>query len=97
MDRRKNQLSKNLLQMKFMQRRGGVDDDKNLQLPNYNPNFKVFSETDRSNYHFESSFETIENLRFGRMSFKGMNVEIERLQDVQSNGDNNDEEEGNFD
>lgn len=72
--------------------RGGGESSEKTDLPlPFNANLRVYSKTDKSNYHFESSFEAIENLRFGRMSYKGMNLEIERLQNGRSSVD---EEEG---
>ncbi|KAI1277989.1 M-phase phosphoprotein 6 [Halotydeus destructor] len=74
-------LSKNLLQMKFMQRTKEKHDlkeeedksahllDKDVQIESSN-RFRV---------RVEPSYEVCEQLVFGRMSFKGCNVEIERL------------------
>jgi hypothetical protein len=73
-------LSKNLLQMKFMQRCKVKYEDKPIEPKDSidtNPN--ECAKIDNNQYLMDSSFETFENLKFGRMSFKGMNVEIERL------------------
>lgn len=80
-------LSKNVLSMKFMQRtkrkvEEKEEEEKSAHLlsresksddldPQQNPESKV--------YPVEESFVNCEGLVFGRMSFKGMNPEIERL------------------
>ncbi|KAL5022653.1 hypothetical protein ScPMuIL_001808 [Solemya velum] len=81
-----NKLSKNVLQMKFMQRsvlriekeqneeeRQRVIDDEHwvLDIP--------VTHQKESRFVIESSLPKIQNLRFSRMSFKGFNPEVEKL------------------
>ncbi|XP_074600218.1 M-phase phosphoprotein 6 [Brevipalpus obovatus] len=106
MGRNKTGLSKNLMQMKFMQRRGnsndktagGTLDGSEISSP-FDPFARKYSKMDSCNYQFESSFDIVESLRFGRMSYKGMNPEIERLQNGESSEEDgeveSDGEDGN--
>ncbi|XP_064610770.1 M-phase phosphoprotein 6-like [Liolophura sinensis] len=86
----KSRLSKNLLQMKFMRRsviriekeqneeeqRRVIDDEHwVLDIPEL--------QEKESRYQLEPSYAPCENLVFGRMSFKGLNPEIEKLMTVQ--------------
>lgn len=69
-------LSKNLLQMKFMQKtKDELDEEKDAGLFNQSHSYL----TKKQKYEFEPSYQYFENLRFGRVSYKGANVEIERL------------------
>ena len=76
------ELSKNLLQMKFMQRtKANVERELNERNDNKLVGQELLEicrkEGDR--YMTTNSFLFCENLRYGRMSYKGMNPEIERL------------------
>lgn len=91
-DSSKRNLSKNVLQMKFMKRsalriekekseeeRKYIIDDEHwvLDLPKM--------ETMENKFIFEPSYTRCENLMFGRMSFKGFNPEIEKLMKLKNN------------
>ncbi|KAM6430339.1 M-phase phosphoprotein 6 [Liasis olivaceus] len=82
----KSKLSKNLLRMKFMQR--GLDSETKKQLEEEEK--KIISEEHwfldlpelkekESLIIEERSFVMCEDLRYGRMSFKGFNPEVEKL------------------
>uniref|UniRef100_G3NY93 M-phase phosphoprotein 6 n=1 Tax=Gasterosteus aculeatus TaxID=69293 RepID=G3NY93_GASAC len=79
-------LSKNLLRMKFMQR--GLDDEMKKQLEEDEK--RIISDEHwyldlpelkaKENFIIEEkSFVPCEGLKFGRISFKGFNPEVERL------------------
>ncbi|XP_008851161.1 M-phase phosphoprotein 6 [Nannospalax galili] len=99
---RKTKLSKNLLRMKFMQR--GLDSETKKQLEEEEK--KIISEEHwyldlpelkekESLIIEEQSFLLCEDLRYGRMSFRGFNPEVEKLM-LQMNSKNKaaaDEEE----
>ncbi|GFO43481.1 M-phase phosphoprotein 6-like [Plakobranchus ocellatus] len=85
------QLSKNVLQMKFMQRsvlrmekeqneeeRQKIIDDEHwaLDLPEY--------KTKESDFLVNQSYSICEELQFGRQSFQGFNPEVEKLMKVQN-------------
>lgn len=77
-------LSKNLLQMKFMQRtKENVEKQKNeeaMQNSNVvNQELLDMCKKENDRYLITNSFSFCENLIYGRMSFKGMNPEIEKL------------------
>lgn len=89
-------LSKNLLQMKFMQKcKAKYEDKPNEQKISIDSVLNECVKLESNKYLIESSFVTFENLKFGRMSFKGMNVEIERLLNDKYNDKAKDEEEKN--
>ena len=83
MNRNRNGLSKNLLQMKFMQRKK-LPFDNEPEKQRYT-NSKIDQEllnlckTEGDRYMTTNSFLLCEDLRYGRMSYKGMNPEIEKL------------------
>ncbi|KAJ8002854.1 hypothetical protein DPEC_G00163290 [Dallia pectoralis] len=92
-------LSKNLLRMKFMQR--GLDANTKKQLEEEEK--KIISDEHwyldlpelkaKENFIIEESrFGPFEDLKYGRMSFKGFNPEVEKLMIVM-NTQNKDEEE----
>lgn len=69
-------LSKNLLQMKFMQKtKEELEEDTDAQLFNQSHSYL----TKKQKYQFEPSYQYFENLKFGRVSYMGANAEIERL------------------
>ncbi|KAM8892825.1 M-phase phosphoprotein 6 isoform 2-T2 [Spinachia spinachia] len=68
-------LSKNLLRMKFMQR--GLDDEMKKQLEEDEK--RIISDEHWNFVIEEKSFVPCEELKFGRVSFKGFNPEVERL------------------
>ena len=71
-------LSKNLLQMKFMQKtKDELEENQDAQLFSQHPDYLA----KKQKYHFEPSYQYFENLKFGRTSYKGMNHEIEKLQE----------------
>lgn len=71
-------LSKNLLQMKFMQKtKEELEENQDAQLFNQNHDYLA----KKQKYQFEPSYQFFENLKFGRTSFKGANLEIEKLQE----------------
>ena len=71
-------LSKNLLQMKFMQKtKEELEENQDAQLFNQNHDYLA----KKQKYQFEPSYQYFENLKFGRTSYKSMNLEIEKLQE----------------
>ena len=74
-------LSKNLLQMKFMQRtKEKIElEEEESKAAHLLDNVDTSSLPKRKQILIEPSFEVCCNLRFGRMSFKGQNKEIEAL------------------
>jgi len=95
-----SKLSKNLLRMKFMQR--GLDADTRKQLEEEErriisdehwyldlPELKA-----KENFIIEErSFVPCEDLKYGRMSFKGFNPEVEKLMVLMNNPNEEEEEE----
>ncbi|KAL0968601.1 hypothetical protein UPYG_G00269050 [Umbra pygmaea] len=92
-------LSKNLLRMKFMQR--GLDADTKKQLEEGEK--RIISDEHwyldlpelKAKENFiteEMSFGPFEDLKYGRMSFKGFNPEVEKLM-ILMNAPNEEEEE----
>src|SRR5689334_9985148 len=78
----RNSLSKNLLQMKFMQKtkdksETDFEEQHNKSLLNEEYNESLRKEGQK--YVMDNSYLYCERLIFGRMSFKGMNPEIEKL------------------
>ncbi|RWS31134.1 hypothetical protein B4U80_09718 [Leptotrombidium deliense] len=69
-------LSKNLRQMKFMQRSKIISETATEE---ENVLKKVIESSGKEMYTFLDGFEFCENLKYGRMSFKGMNIDIEKL------------------
>merc|ERR1712071_31501 len=75
-------LSKNLLEMKFMKRtkekteKELEDEERQTTFANEITSAML---SHGSNFIMENSYVVCENLSFGRMSFKGANVEIEKL------------------
>lgn len=66
--------------MKFMQKskeQSEIEEDKETNL--FNQNYDYL--TKKQKYLFEPSYCYFEDLKFGRFSYKGMNVEIEKLQE----------------
>ncbi|XP_072936532.1 M-phase phosphoprotein 6 [Epargyreus clarus] len=81
--KKKPQLPKSLLEMKFMKK---TKERMEKEYQNLEDHDKLYSETlpkevhhDIDNYITQSSFIYCEDLLEGRISFKGMNPEIERL------------------
>ncbi|ESO90819.1 hypothetical protein LOTGIDRAFT_217677 [Lottia gigantea] len=79
-------LSKNLMQMKFMQRSVlRIEEEKNAEEKQRDIDDEHWvldiprNKQKESRYHIESSYVICENLNYGRMSFKGCNPEIEKL------------------
>ncbi|KAK6184630.1 hypothetical protein SNE40_007065 [Patella caerulea] len=79
-------LSKNLLQMKFMQRSVlRIEEEKNAEerQRDIDDEHWVLDVPDlqqkEQKYRIEPSFVICENLNYGRMSFKGCNLEIEKI------------------
>ncbi|RWS14696.1 M-phase phosphoprotein 6-like protein [Dinothrombium tinctorium] len=70
-------LSKNLMQMKFMQR--GKQRLESEEESESNSNVPAIDVKTDDKFMFADSFTFCENLKFGRMSFKGMNADIEKL------------------
>ncbi|XP_022100918.1 M-phase phosphoprotein 6-like [Acanthaster planci] len=83
----KTKLSKNLMQMKFMQRTQESNAQKEAEEAEqrrHNDDTHWFLDlpeitAKESKFEVEPSFAVCENLKFGRMSFKGMNPSIEKL------------------
>lgn len=80
------QLSKNVKQMKFMQKKYGeanaAEEEKALRSKVDEDHWVLdLPELDvkESRFEIEDSFVPFENLQFGRLSFKGMNPVIEKL------------------
>lgn len=74
----KLKLSKNLLQMKFMQRtKEQFETEADEESSTFNQNYSYLTKKQR--YLFEPSYAFFEDMRFGRLSYKGMNAEIEKL------------------
>ncbi|XP_010881543.1 M-phase phosphoprotein 6 [Esox lucius] len=93
-------LSKNLLRMKFMQR--GLDADTKKQLEEEEK--RIISDEHwyldlpelkaKENFIIEeSSFGPFEDLKYGRMSFKGFNPEVEKLMIAMNTAKEEEEEE----
>ncbi|XP_048887175.1 M-phase phosphoprotein 6 [Brienomyrus brachyistius] len=93
-------LSKNLLRMKFMQR--GLDAEAKKQLEEEEK--RIISDEHwyldlpelKAKESFiieERSFVPCEDLRFGRMSFKGFNPEVEKLMQLMNAHNRNEEED----
>ncbi|XP_029379707.1 M-phase phosphoprotein 6 [Echeneis naucrates] len=93
-------LSKNLLRMKFMQR--GLDAETKKQLEEEEK--KIISDefwildlpelkAKENLIVQEPSFVPCEDLNYGRMSFKGFNLEVEKLMAVMNPKDEEEEEE----
>lgn len=98
MKRNSGGLSKNLLQMKFMQRTKENVEREKLEQDSYKSVDQEMLELCRNEgdkYMTTNSFLYCENLRFGRMSFKGMNPEIEKLMESKApkKSSNNSQEE----
>lgn len=87
----RNTLSKNLMQMKFMQKtvdktQNNFDEHHNKSLLDQQNNESLRKEGQK--YVVDNSYLYCERLIFGRMSFKGMNPEIEKLmQELDDNSD----------
>lgn len=75
----KAKLSKHLRQMKFMQKASTRSDEEDEM----NADSAATSDhlSKQIKYVFEPSYGAVEQLRFGRVSFKGMNLEIEKFND----------------
>lgn len=71
-------LSKNLMQMKFMQR-SRKEYEKQVEEKEGPIDFKATDQKERNQITYQTSYVLFEKLRFGRMSFKNMNVDIEQL------------------
>nr|ACQ58777.1 M-phase phosphoprotein 6 [Anoplopoma fimbria] len=93
-------LSKNLLRMKFMQR--GLDEETRKQLEEEEK--RIISDEHwyldlpelqtKENFILEEkSFVPCEELRFGRISFKGFNPEVEKLMALMNPRDEEEKEE----
>ncbi|UXI20339.1 putative ATP-dependent RNA helicase DDX52 [Sarcoptes scabiei] len=110
MKRRNLCLSKNLLQMKFMQKsrdRYEAETNESTQkncitdqnVSSIRQDLIDLCRIEGDRYLATSSFIICENLRYGRMSFKGMNPEIEQLmrnknlQENDSQNKNDDDED----
>ncbi|OWF35620.1 M-phase phosphoprotein 6-like [Mizuhopecten yessoensis] len=81
----KTVLSKNVLQMKFMQRSAlriekelNEEENKDIDDEHWVLDLPATQKLE-NNYMFEPSLVRIESLQFGRMSFCGFNPEIEKL------------------
>lgn len=73
-----NKLSKNLLKMKFMKKaKEQSEKDEGNESNLFGQNYGYLTKQQR--YLFEPSYAFFENSRFGRISYKGMNIEIERI------------------
>lgn len=82
MTKRKSvELSKNLLQMKFMQRTKENAERNNRNIDEQIVGHEILDLCKKESDRFltTNSFIFCENLKYGRMSFKNMNPEIERL------------------
>ncbi|XP_038070426.1 M-phase phosphoprotein 6-like [Patiria miniata] len=84
--RGKTKLSKNLMQMKFMQRTQESNVQKELEAEQRRRIDETHWFLDlpeitvkESNFDVEPSFAVCEDLKFGRMSYKGMNPSIEKI------------------
>lgn len=84
MANRKPQLPKSVLDMKFMKK---SKERIQKELENIEDHGSLYTNTisnaKRGNYITESSFIYCEDLMEGRLSFKGMNPEIERLMELE--------------
>lgn len=81
-------LSKSILQMKFMKRtKEKVDKEKDEAEGRAMYSSQITEKMLQGdlNYIFESSYVPCEDLIDGRMSFRGVNPEIERLMELESN------------
>lgn len=72
------QLSKNLMQMKFMQR-SRKEYEKQVDEKEGPIEFNPSEGNEKSQIIQDPSYVLCEKLRFGRFSFKGMNVDVEQL------------------
>jgi len=82
MKRNRHELSKNLLQMKFMQRtKANVERELEEKSNNLDNDLLDLCRKESDRYMTTNSYLYCENLRYGRMSFKGMNAEVEKLMD----------------
>jgi len=84
MERRTNKkkLSKHLLEMKFMKRtreKTELQDEEEIRSQMFDSEVTPAMRASGERFILESSFIPIENLKFGRLSFKGMNPEIETI------------------
>jgi len=84
MERRvgKKKLSRHLLDMKFMKRtreKNEIQDDEEIRAQMFDSEVTPAMRVEGDRFIYESSYVPIENLRFGRLSFKGMNPEIETI------------------
>eukprot|EP00088_Acartia_fossae_P019354 TRINITY_DN21298_c0_g1_i1.p1 TRINITY_DN21298_c0_g1~~TRINITY_DN21298_c0_g1_i1.p1 ORF type:complete len:175 (+),score=39.73 TRINITY_DN21298_c0_g1_i1:37-561(+) len=84
MDRRvsKKKLSKHLLEMKFMKRtkeKKELQDEEEIRSQMFDAEVTPAMRVEGDRFMIESSYGPIENLKFGRLSFKGMNPEIETI------------------
>ncbi|XP_064640534.1 M-phase phosphoprotein 6-like [Lineus longissimus] len=82
----KKKLSKNLLLMKFMKRTAVKSELEEVQDEKRRIENEEHWELDipeltkaEDNFIFEPSYNVLQNLQYGRMSFKGFNPEIERI------------------
>lgn len=101
-------MSKNLLQMKFMQRAKADAEKEKAEQSSSNVQDADLLELCRKEgdrYLTTNSFLYCANLRYGRMSYKGMNPEIEKLMELKdpkndrtssANNDNDDITEVEF-
>lgn len=84
MERRANKkkLSKHLLEMKFMKRtreKTEIQDEEEIRSQMFDSEVTPAMRVEGDRFVLESSYMPIENLKFGRLSFKGMNPEIETI------------------
>jgi len=84
MERRvsKKKLSRHLLDMKFMKRtreKNEIQDDEEIRSQMFDSEVTPAMRVEGDRFVLESSYVPIENLKFGRLSFKGMNPEIETI------------------
>ncbi|XP_054167187.1 M-phase phosphoprotein 6-like [Oppia nitens] len=99
MSRRSTTLSKNLLQMKFMHRtkektEKQLNEQRNDEL--LDQHFDDNDELESQKYIINTSYVYCEGLRSGRMSFRGMNPEVEKLmQEIDENDDKDKEDNDN--
>jgi M-phase phosphoprotein-6 len=84
MERRANKkkLSKHLLEMKFMKRyreKTEIMDEEEIRSQMFDSEVTPTMRVEGDRFITEPSYVAIENLRFGRFSYKGMNPEIENI------------------
>ena len=71
--------------MKFMQKTKEQLENEEQKSSLFNQNYNYL--TKRQRYFYEPSFVFFEELKFGRFSYKGANLEIEKLQEELSEKD----------